>query len=200
MVLAKQRRTQNRTFIEQQLAEQRSGRNRENFRSVAPGNTCVGGLFGHLHRQSLCFGSVLFGLRGPPGAKNNVGTEPCCSSALSPDSGCQTDPVLEAEPYHSPGGLHRMVKCGTGPQEVPLTPAGLQEICSSPPAGGTDVGPLQFSPSCSFKHGRHSNTVRIPRCSDSDVWLTGERERLCFFSINSDLHEAASQKPQGSKN
>ncbi|CAJ1086352.1 Hypothetical predicted protein [Xyrichtys novacula] len=34
---------------------------------------CVGWRFGHLHRQTLCFGSVRLSLRGQTGAKNNVG-------------------------------------------------------------------------------------------------------------------------------
>ncbi len=49
---------------------------------------CVGWLFGHLHRQTLCFGSVRLSLRGPTGAKNNVGNGPllhlCFLSGLFP--------------------------------------------------------------------------------------------------------------------
>lgn len=48
-------------------------------------HTCVGWLFGHLHRQTLCFGSVRSSPPGPAGAKNNVGTGPRCTSAFSLD-------------------------------------------------------------------------------------------------------------------
>lgn len=46
-------------------------------------HTCVGWLFGHLHRQTLCFGSVRSSPPGPTAAKNNVGMGPCFTSAFS---------------------------------------------------------------------------------------------------------------------
>lgn len=140
--------------------------------------TCVGWLFGHLHRQSLCFGSVRSSLLGPAGAKNNVGMGSRCASAFSPDFSSAVAPAAGLRQLAS-GAAPEACRCpGTdrgldtgdvlmGPERQPTA----EDVPPTRPRVQVVAGGLQDAGTRGPAEGGAADCGVLP-CSDITVPLT----------------------------